>query len=207
MDINEYFDKIFVINLDKDKDRFEKISNHLKEIGIWNFERVSGISIDNLPDVWQYRNFIKNDSKYIIGGLGCRYSHIEAVRLAHVNNYERVLILEDDAVFLKPPNELLEININILNDWDMLYFGGLIETEFRNQIVCAHAYGIRRPIYLDILNMANSSGMEIDNFYAKILHHMSYNYNQCGKWRIRKITPFNQVIQDKTFESNIQKNN
>lgn len=207
MDINKYFDKIFVINLDKDTERFEKISNHLKEIGIWNFERIPAISIDTLPDFWQFRNFIKNDDKYILGGLGCRYSHIEAVRLSHVNNYEKVLILEDDATFLKSPNEILESNINILNDWDMLYFGGLIESEFRNQIVFAHAYAIRKPIYLDILNMCNSSGMEIDNFYAKILQHMSYNYNQCGKWRIRTITPFNQVIQDKSFESNIQKNN
>jgi len=204
MDINQYFDKIYVINLDRDKARFEKISAHFKEVGIWNFERISAISINTLPEIWQYRNFIKDDEKYILGSLGCRYSHIEAVKSANLNNYEKVLILEDDALFLKSPDELLKSNINILNDWDMLYFGGLIEPHFRNQIVCTHAYAIRKPIYLDILNMANASGMEIDNFYAKILQQMSYNYNQCGKWRIRTITPFNQVVQNSNFKSNIK---
>ena len=33
---------------------------------------------------------------------------------------------------------------------------------------------------------------------------MSYNNNQSGKYNIRIIQPFNQVVQDKNFISNIQ---
>lgn len=204
IDINKYFDKIFVINLDKDSERLSNIKSQFDKFGIWNWERISGIHIEELPDFWQWRNFIKDGQKYILGGIGCRYSHIEAVRQSLINSYDKVLILEDDITIVEDPTDLLNKNINLLNDWDMLYFGGLIEPEFRNQIVCTHAYALRKPIYLDILNMANPSGMEIDNFYAKILQHMSYNYNQCGKWRIRTITPFNKIIQNKNFNSNIQ---
>ena len=49
------------------------------------------------------------------------------------------------------------------------------------------------------------SGMEGDNFYAKVIQHMSYNYNQSGKYNIRKIEPFDSVRQKQNiFKSNIQ---
>ena len=86
----------------------------------------------------------------------------------------------------------------------MLYFGGLIEPHYRNQIVCTHAYAVKYTLFDDIINMAEPSGMEIDNFYAKILQHMSYNYNQSGKYNIRIILPFNLIAQNKDFNSNIQ---
>ena len=83
----------------------------------------------------------------------------------------------------------------------MLYYGGLIEPQYRNQIVCAHAYGLHRNVYQDILNMAEPSGMEIDNFYAKILQQMSYN--PTGKYIIKTVHPFNSIVQNKKHESNI----
>jgi hypothetical protein len=46
--------------------------------------------------------------------------------------------------------------------------------------------------------------MEVDNFYAKILYHMSYNYNETGKYKIKKIEPFNTIKVDFNFESNIR---
>ena len=85
----------------------------------------------------------------------------------------------------------------------MLYFGGLVEPFFRNQIVGGYAYAVKNTLFDDIINMANASGMEIDNFYAKIIQHMSYNYNQSGKYNIRVILPFN-LVGHKFFNSNIQ---
>jgi len=80
----------------------------------------------------------------------------------------------------------------------------LIEHFFRNQIVCLHAYAIRKSVFDDVLNMCNPSGMEVDNFYAKVLQHMSYNYNQSGKYNIRTIQPFNTIIQNQNYDSNIK---
>jgi hypothetical protein len=52
--------------------------------------------------------------------------------------------------------------------------------------------------------MAAASGMEIDNFYAKIIFHMSYNYSPTGKYLIHKIYPFNTILQNKTHKSSIK---
>lgn len=202
--LDTYFDKIFYINMDKDVDRNTRMVDQLQKFGIKNFERVSGVEVKIAPPKEAYRNFIKSEPKYIIGNLGCRASHVKCMKIAKERGYERVLIFEDDILFTEDPNILLRLNINILNDWDMLYFGGLVETFFRNQIVCTHAYAVRGTLYDDIINIADASGMEIDNFYAKIIQHMSYNYNQSGKYNVRMILPFNMVVQNKDLQSNIQ---
>ena len=203
VNINEYFDKILYINMDKDVSRNLSMIQQFEKFGITNFQRIAGSDLITLSEPISYRNFIKNDERYIKGQLGCRRAHLNAVKYAKSHGYKRVLILEDDIEFLVDPNELLTINQEILNDWDMLYFGGLIEPFFRNQIVCAHAYGVSENLYDDILEMGEHSGMEIDNFYAKVIQHMSYNHTAIGKYRIRIIQPFNQVVQNKTYESNI----
>lgn len=204
IDLNTYFDKIFYINLMSDVARNANMISQFKKAGIVNYERVEAIKFTEIPHPDKYRNFNKKDLKYIIGTLSCRASHIECFKLAKQRAYSKILILEDDVVFLQNPHQLLIENYERLNDWDMLYFGGLIEPFFRNQIVCAHAYAVRSSLFDDIINIAESSGMEIDNFYAKILQHMSYNYNQSGKYNIRIILPFNQIVQNKDFASNIQ---
>lgn len=199
-----YFDKVFYINLKKDILRNESIVAQFTRFGIKNYERFEALEINHLPALDKYRNFNKKDERYVLGQLSCRASHVELVRTAKLRGYSRILIFEDDILILQNPNELLTRNNEILNDWDMLYFGGLIEPFFRNQIVCTHAYAIRNTVFDDILFMAEASGMEIDNFYAKILQHMSYNYNQSGKYNIRIIQPFNQIVQSPDFPSNIR---
>jgi hypothetical protein len=202
--INTYFDKIFYINLAKDVDRNESILKQFQKFGITNYERIEGYVYDSIPQENVYRNFNIKDDKYVLNSLGCRESHLSIVKIAKERNYKRILILEDDIEFFFESDEVLRINENIQNDWDMLYFGGLIEPFYRNQIVCAHAYALNNTIFDDIINMTNASGMEIDNFYAKILHHMSYNNNQSGKYNIRIMLPFDTIRQNKSFVSNIK---
>lgn len=203
VNINEYFDKILYINMDKDGDRRQNMIKQFEKFGITNFHRIAGSDLISMPNPTSYRDFIKSEEKYIKGQLGRRQSHLNAIQHAKINGYRRVLILEDDIEFLMNPSELLTINQEILNDWDMLYFGGPIEPFFKNQIVCSHAYGVSANLYDDILEMGSHSGMEIDNFYAKVIQHMSYNHTSIGKYRIRIIQPFNQVIQNKKYTSNI----
>lgn len=202
--LNSYFDKIFYINLARDTERNKNMVAQFARFGITNYERVAATELTELPDVVEYRNFNKRDQKYLIGQLSCRATHINCMRVARQRGYQKVLILEDDVVFTEDPNQLLTINHELQRDWDMLYFGGLVEPFFRNQVVCAHAYGVKHTLFDDIIHMGAHSGMEIDNFYAKVLQHMSYNYNQSGKYNIRLIQPFNLVVQDKLFPSNIQ---
>jgi GR25 family glycosyltransferase involved in LPS biosynthesis len=107
MRINEYFDKVVVINLDKRTDRLEKISKQLDELGIV-FERFSAIDGTG-----------KNP---IIAG---RDSHVEVWKQ---NLGKKVLILEDDAYFVEGFQERFDEVIQTLpENWDVFYLGVLLD--------------------------------------------------------------------------------
>jgi len=204
ININTYFDKIFYINLEKDVARNEHMISEFTKFGITNFERIDAIVLREITTPDTYRNFIKKEPKYVLGSLSCRASHIKCITTAKERGYSKVLILEDDISFLNDPSELLVKNAATLTEWDMLYFGGLIEPHFRNQIVGGYAYAVNSSLFDNIVYMAAASGMEIDNFYAKILQHMSYNYNASGRYNVKIITPFNAIAHKFVFNSNIQ---
>lgn len=204
--VDQFFDKIYYINLDENVERNQNMISQFEKYNITNYSRCPGVKI-NYEDVDPnlYRNFNKKEVKYINGSLGCRQAHLNVIDHAKRHLFNRILILEDDITFDTDPNELLMGNRNYISEYyDFLYFGGIIESHFRSQIVCAHALSIGSLIFDDILSMAEASGMEIDNFYAKILFHASSNYRPTGGIITKKIVPFNAISQNKNFDSNIQ---
>lgn len=201
--INTLFDKIFYINLEKDVDKNQHMIRQFEYFGITNFERFEGIVCDMVPEKDLWRSFIKKSEIYVKGSIGCRESHLGVIKLAKERGYERIAILEDDVVILEDLNKILETNLDLIAIADMFYFGGLIEPYLRGQVVGAYAYAVRSTIFDDIINMAIPSGMEIDNFYAKIIQHMSYNYNERGRYNVLLLQPFNSIIVNDTFKSNI----
>lgn len=108
MRINDYFDKVVVINLDKRTDRLEKISKQLDELGI-TFERFSAID-----------------------GKAEGIDPITAGTMSHQkvleeNVEKRILILEDDAQFVDDFNEKFNEVIQYLpSDADIFYLGALL---------------------------------------------------------------------------------
>lgn len=202
--INTYFDKVFYINLAKDVDRNKQMIAQFNEFGITNYERIEAKTYSEVPDKSYWRNFIKDDVKYILNSLACRDSHLDAIQKAKDRGYKRILVLEDDVIMLQNPNTILEMNRGMLEIADMFYFGGMVEPQYRSQVVEAHAYCVTEKLYDDILYMAVPSGMEIDNFYAKIIQHMSYNNNQRGQYNVMVLSPFNTIVQDFNFKSNIK---
>jgi glycosyl transferase family 25 len=202
--IDTFFDKIFYINLKRERSRDIYMINQFKKLGITNYERFEAIECKEIPDKVLWRNFNKRDEKYIKGSIGCRDSHLGIIKLAKERKYKLILILEDDVTILQDLSEIIKMSESAANRSDMFYFGGLIESHFRGQIVGAYAYAVRSTIFDDILNMAIPSGMEIDNFYAKILQHMSYNSNESGRYDILLLEPFNSIIVNEMFKSNIR---
>ena len=107
MRINDYFDKVVVINLDKRTDRLEKINKQLDELGIV-FERFSAIDGTG-----------KNPM------LANRDSHVEVWKQ---NLGKRVLILEDDAYFVEGFQERFDEVIQTLpEEWDVFYLGVFLD--------------------------------------------------------------------------------
>ena len=61
--IDTYFDKVFYLNLDKDVDRNENMLQQFKKHDINNFERVSGVVFNEIPDKHLWRNFVDERDK------------------------------------------------------------------------------------------------------------------------------------------------
>ena len=80
----------FYINLDSRPDRREHIEKQLSIVGI-HAERFSAIQQEN-------------------GAIGCSMSHLKCLKIAQQNNWEHILIMEDDIEFLNP--ELFKNQLN-----------------------------------------------------------------------------------------------
>jgi GR25 family glycosyltransferase involved in LPS biosynthesis len=108
MKVNDFFDKVIVINLDRRTDRMEKLSPQLEKLDIQykRFSAVDGKKLDIDP---------------IVAGLR---SHLQVMKLIAG---QRVLILEDDAQFVEDFNEKFEKVMQTLpEDWDIFYLGALV---------------------------------------------------------------------------------
>lgn len=87
----------FYINLVSRPDRKQHVVQELSKLGI-NAERFNAIKLAN-------------------GALGCSMSHLKCLEIAKQNNWDHVLIVEDDIQFLNPSlfveqfNKLLSLNI------------------------------------------------------------------------------------------------
>jgi GR25 family glycosyltransferase involved in LPS biosynthesis len=108
MKINDYFDKVVVINLDRRTDRMEKIGPALDSLGI-EYERHSAVDGKELG------------INPIFAGT---MSHVEVMKKYRD---KKILILEDDAEFVEDFNEKFEqVMQTIPGDWDIFYLGALI---------------------------------------------------------------------------------
>jgi GR25 family glycosyltransferase involved in LPS biosynthesis len=204
--LDTFFDKIFYINLDKDVERNKSIIKQLKKYNIHNYERVSATTFTTLPPQYLWRNFNLNklNENYILGSLGCRNSHWRVMEIALNRGYKKIMVLEDDIIIKDDPNSVLKNNQKYLNNWDMLYFGGMEEPQFNGQVVGTYAYAMNTKLIEETYFMLPSSGMEVDNFYAKIIYQMSYNYSHTGKYLVHKMLPFS-ITHNNIFNSNINK--
>lgn len=122
--INDYFDGIYVINLDRRLDRKESMTRKLEQFGISAefFRAYDGQLLKPFVDP----NILVRRTP---GYLACLLSHIEVIKNSYAKGMESILILEDDAIFHKNFSQEFEKSINQLvwqnkNDWDLFYLGG-----------------------------------------------------------------------------------
>lgn len=123
MNVFNTFDKIYCLNLPERTDRWEICEKYFQEYGLENVLKFEG-SIINKPYLSQKGN----------GQLGCMTSFVRIFDHAAKNEYESILILEDDFQFTLPPQELFPKLQNCINElpenWDMFYLGANVVNEF-----------------------------------------------------------------------------
>jgi len=164
--MQNFFDHIYILNLDKRPDRWQAIQRQLRLAGIVKATRFP--AIERQP-----------------GWVGCYESHLAMLKKARDAGARNVLILEDDAELYSD----WQLNWRfgkrqIKADWDMLYLGYNLDpaavTEppqfvasnmlLLNDALTTHAYAVNQQCLDRLIAYAESNidtGVPIDVVYAK----------------------------------------
>uniref|UniRef100_A0A6C0D7M5 Glycosyl transferase family 25 domain-containing protein n=1 Tax=viral metagenome TaxID=1070528 RepID=A0A6C0D7M5_9ZZZZ len=119
--INRVCDKVFVINMEKDKERLKDFDRYMAQNNITyeRFPAVVGAKITNDTRLTDYCNTFCSD-----GVKGCALSHRTIWDIMVENNYKNVLVFEDDAVVDEKFDTTFQHVWNHLpKDFDVVYFG------------------------------------------------------------------------------------
>ena len=113
--INNYVNHIYVINLEHDIKRHRYITVLMKKYNI-NFEFII------VPCLKEEEYSQIGNPAITIGESGCYLSHMFCLNDAIKNNYDKIIIFEDDIVFHKDFNNLFE-KITMEQTFDILFLG------------------------------------------------------------------------------------
>ena len=203
--INDVFEKVFVLNLDRRQDRLEKVVRQTKKLGI-EFERFYAVDGKKEPHLSEYQEYSqqplvnfplqqpfistwkefytdknsniitkvafvekKNRAKAIAspGAWGYLKSYIAILTEAIRNDYESILVFDDDVIFHNDFNQLFsQIYQQLPNNWMILQLGALqydwgddwISWQTKNLYSCngssvgSHAVAIHFSAYPILLN-------------------------------------------------------
>ena len=171
-----FFDAIYCINLDRDRERWRRIASRFEGLGI--LDRVRRFPAIETPTNHH---------------IGCALSHRGVIQEVKRQGLENVLVFEDDALFTPTAREDLARSVGELRGrpWSTLYLGGhrwgrtfdlasgCQALEQPHGVTCSHAIAYHASIYDRILGdvPATPSAVAlwlraqhgIDQYYARVL--------------------------------------
>ena len=187
MKINQYFDKIYLLNLQKRSDRLQPSKTRLDSLDIQYevFFGCDGSVINHL--------FNKLENGYFTNPnyLGCAISHLSIYQDAIHHGYDKILILEDDNLIHSDIHNIF--NTIEIPEWNDLFYLGYIPLtddctmwDYRFGIQghnmlndhifrCTNlwglfSYGIKRNLMIEMIETYNTSfPMEIDRFFVNTI--------------------------------------
>lgn len=133
----DFFDKIYVLNLLERKDRRDFILSQFKAWGIYE-ELVSSGKLEIIEAIklpWITEPIVKSINDYGLGifysyerhnvGLyNCTCEHYKIIKRSLLKGYEKILILEDDACFLKNYAQFIEALEKMPEEFKILHLEG-----------------------------------------------------------------------------------
>ena len=190
--------KTVIINLDFRNDRLISTIKECEKVGIYNYERISAINIDNT----NFKNYKLIDPKrswkknieYLKSASGCKMSHLEVLKKYKDCNEEYIMILEDDVIFEE--NTIIYLNLALSNlkknnfDFDILYLSINLKSKDDAKLINNNLLSIENGLTTTaqifkksnvhrIINIIESSNIEIDNTYNKYLTNKYCVYPMC----------------------------
>ena len=139
--MNRLQDQHLIINLDRRKDRLDSARKEFAKLGIDEINRMPAIPNE-------------------IGMIGCGESHKRCLEIAIQNEWDYVLICEDDVVFIDPERikrllqEYLDFRFDVLLIGANVLRGRLVNEDLVRveKSECFHAYIVRSHYYFKLLS-------------------------------------------------------
>lgn len=162
MRLNDYFDRVAVINLDRRTDRLVSFQSQAKDLGI-DFARYSAVDAQALG---------------ISPMTACLRSHHKVLADAAADGVQRLLVLEDDAEFRENFNQDFARLVSVLpDDWQMFYLGanthsfvdiGIEGLRKSNGALTSHAYGVKAEMFDTLMQASGDERYPIDLIYSDL---------------------------------------
>jgi GR25 family glycosyltransferase involved in LPS biosynthesis len=171
--LNSYFEKIYCINLESRKDRWEQSLIEFKEHNLITdrYNAIDGKIVNSLGRLSR-------------GEHGCLLSHLNVIKDAKENNLSKILVLEDDVEFSENMTQKFFTYIEELDDWDIIYFGAYhslnnpynpypllqITDHFYKTIhsVAAHCYAVNSTVYDALIEEISKKSKPLDDHHTEI---------------------------------------
>ena len=176
MQLNDIFDRIVLINLDRRPDRLAEFDEQAQRVGL-TYERHAAFDAEGKTD--QY-------GKPLRGIIACTRSHFDVLDKALNDGVERLFVFEDDANFVDNFNEEFEKTwAEMPDDWE-LFYGGLWLHNFNKYTerlvkptnsYSAHAWGVDRKAMETVHR--NLQGKQIIDVELSIMNERMKAY--CAK--------------------------
>ena len=131
--LHQYFDKILVVSIPRFTGRHEQVEKHLQGLTFDYFWGADKLQLD-YEDVKTNGTYDEKRAKHLqrqgkplnLGEVACSLSHRNVYDLMIRNNWNRILVLEDDVLPLNDNLELLpEVMNELPDDWELVYLGYL----------------------------------------------------------------------------------
>jgi len=184
----DYFDKIFCVNLDSRPDRWETVQEEFDKIGVLDkVERFSAITPSPIESIHTHGGGVIST-----GSNGCHLSHVSCIKYAKDNNFNNVLMFEDDVKFINWNPDTLTNATKSLNgiDWNMFYLGGSYAKLHKSDMVAKNLMNVFKPLCTQSYAVSKKGfdailengviGYDFDNMELNIINEGKYRkyYNR-----------------------------
>lgn len=184
------------INLDHREDRRQQIEEEIKKLNLEPLRIASEIPSQDFVDekirLFKESGRLIDDHSINLAKsrISCTLSHLKAIRHAKDNNWDYVLILEDDCFFADSSLQIINAalaEIHRVEEFDILYLGSNIVIPFRSIATnlakieaawCMHAYILPKHMYDIFLNFEWNNHLTIDS-YVMSFQNVKKSYITC----------------------------
>jgi len=175
---------IVIMSLERAKERRERIKTQCQKL---NLEVIIMDAVDgqNLSEIQLNKSIYnpngwRDGEKFKPGEIGCIMSTINAIKLAKENNWEEVIIMDDDVILSEDFQKGIKFCLRIVPpDWQHIFLGGHIymmpAPVFQPSVIPSHfkvsgsyCYILRKTAYDILLEELSLFELPVDDAIEKI---------------------------------------